>query len=101
MHRNTDQVALRVGGQIQDRVGGDGRGFGAALAPVEAGEREAQDGEENNEYDGRAFIDIAGCCRGSEYKARRRPSTCRAHDDERRCNGRVSCKAPGVHGQDS
>src|SRR2546421_409084 len=51
-HRNAGEVALGVGSHIQDGVGRDGTGLGAALAPIQPGDREAQDEKENNEDDG-------------------------------------------------
>src|SRR5215510_12953953 len=52
MHGKARKVALSVGGHVQDGVGGNGSGFLAALAPVEASECKAKDQKENDEYNG-------------------------------------------------
>src|SRR5713226_2276429 len=51
-HGDAGEIALGIGGHIQDGVGRDGSGLGAALAPIEPGEREAQDEKENDEDNG-------------------------------------------------
>jgi len=52
MHGDAREIALGVGGHIQDGVGRDGSGLGAALAPIEPGERESQDEKKNDEDNG-------------------------------------------------
>jgi len=43
VHGDAGETALGIGGHIQDGVGRYGIGLGAALVPIEPGEREAQD----------------------------------------------------------
>src|SRR5882762_2419727 len=52
VHRNAGEIALRVGGHIQDGVGRHGSGLWAALAPIKSRERETQDEKENDEDHG-------------------------------------------------
>src|SRR6185437_3899498 len=49
VHRNTCEIALSVREHVHNRVRGRVRGFGAALAPVEAGKRESEYCEKQNE----------------------------------------------------
>src|SRR6267143_3884549 len=52
VHGDAGEIALGVSGHIQNGIGGNGSGLGAALAPIEPGEREAQDEKENDEDKG-------------------------------------------------
>jgi len=49
---DTGEIALGVGGHIQDGVGRNGSGLGTPLTPIEPGEREAQDQKKNDEDNG-------------------------------------------------
>src|SRR5207249_10429564 len=51
-HGNTREIALGVRGHIQNSVGRDRWGLGAALAPVETRERKVQDENESDENNG-------------------------------------------------
>src|SRR5690349_21448424 len=52
MHGQAGEVALRVGGHVQDGVRRHSSGFCTTLAPVEARQGEAEDREENDEDNG-------------------------------------------------
>jgi hypothetical protein len=52
MHGHARDVALSVGNNVEDSIRGDGWGLCATLAPIKAGERDSEDREENDEYNG-------------------------------------------------
>src|SRR5256885_6300694 len=49
-HRNAGEVALGVGSHIQDGVGRDGTGLGAALAPIQPGDRDRKSTRLNSSH---------------------------------------------------
>src|SRR2546429_9646290 len=52
VHGDAGEIALGIGCHIQDGVGRNGIGLGAALAPIQPGKREAQDEKKNDQDNG-------------------------------------------------